>query len=130
LGGRGRQISEFEASLVYRVSSRTVRARQRNPFSKKQNQNETKQQQQQKKTFPHKIVCPLNTNSTLPHVPKQLPSYILSMNLTAQEPRINETILYVSFETWLDSLVLSPRLILGREHVRIFQDRVSLCILD
>jgi hypothetical protein len=23
LGGRGRQISEFEASLVYRVSSRT-----------------------------------------------------------------------------------------------------------
>jgi hypothetical protein len=27
LGGRGRQISEFEASLVYRVSSRTARAR-------------------------------------------------------------------------------------------------------
>jgi hypothetical protein len=26
LGGRGRQISEFEASLVYRVSSRTARA--------------------------------------------------------------------------------------------------------
>jgi hypothetical protein len=34
LGGRGRQISEFEASLVYRVSSRTVRAIQRNPVSK------------------------------------------------------------------------------------------------
>jgi hypothetical protein len=31
LGGRGRQISEFEASLVYRVSSRTARAIQRNP---------------------------------------------------------------------------------------------------
>jgi hypothetical protein len=31
LGGRGRQISEFEASLVYRVSSRTARATQRNP---------------------------------------------------------------------------------------------------
>ena len=29
LGGRGRQISEFEASLVYRVSSRTARAIQR-----------------------------------------------------------------------------------------------------
>jgi hypothetical protein len=29
-GGRGRQISEFEASLVYRVSSRTARATQRN----------------------------------------------------------------------------------------------------
>jgi hypothetical protein len=35
LGGRGRPISEFEASLVYRVSSRTVRATQRNPVSKK-----------------------------------------------------------------------------------------------
>jgi hypothetical protein len=27
--------SEFEASLVYKVSSRTARARQRNPVSKK-----------------------------------------------------------------------------------------------
>jgi hypothetical protein len=35
LGGRGRQISEFKASLVYRVSSRTVRATHRNPVSKK-----------------------------------------------------------------------------------------------
>jgi hypothetical protein len=36
LGGRGRQISEFEASLVYRVSSRTARAIQRHPVSKNQ----------------------------------------------------------------------------------------------
>jgi hypothetical protein len=36
LGGRDRQISEFEASLVYRVSSRADRAIQRNPVSKKQ----------------------------------------------------------------------------------------------
>jgi hypothetical protein len=35
-GGRGRQISEFEASLVYKVSSRTVRAIQRNPTWKNQ----------------------------------------------------------------------------------------------
>jgi hypothetical protein len=35
LGGRGRQISEFEASLVYRVSSRTARAIQRNPVLEK-----------------------------------------------------------------------------------------------
>jgi hypothetical protein len=42
LGGRGRQISEFEASLVYKVSSRTARATQKNPISK--------QQQQQQKT--------------------------------------------------------------------------------
>jgi hypothetical protein len=36
LKGRGssRWISEFEASLVYRVSSRTARAAQRNPVSK------------------------------------------------------------------------------------------------
>jgi hypothetical protein len=34
LGGRGRWISEFEASLVYRVSSRTARAILRNPVSK------------------------------------------------------------------------------------------------
>jgi hypothetical protein len=34
LGGRGRLISEFEASLVYKVSSRTARAIQRNPVSK------------------------------------------------------------------------------------------------
>jgi hypothetical protein len=33
-GSRGRQISEFEASPVYKVSSRTARAIQRNPVSK------------------------------------------------------------------------------------------------
>jgi hypothetical protein len=33
LGGRGRWISEFEASLVYKVSSRTARATQRNSVS-------------------------------------------------------------------------------------------------
>jgi hypothetical protein len=39
LGGRGRQISEFKASLVYKVSSRsarTARVIQRNPVLKKQ----------------------------------------------------------------------------------------------
>jgi hypothetical protein len=39
LGGRGRQISEFEASLVYTVSSRTARATQRNPVLKKKKKN-------------------------------------------------------------------------------------------
>jgi hypothetical protein len=42
-GGRGRQISEFEASLVYKVSSRTARAAQRNPVSKKTNKTKNKQ---------------------------------------------------------------------------------------
>jgi hypothetical protein len=42
LGGRGRRISGFEASLVYRVSSRTARATQRNPVSKNQNKQTNK----------------------------------------------------------------------------------------
>jgi hypothetical protein len=33
--GRGRRISELEDSLVWKVSSRTARAIQRNPVSKK-----------------------------------------------------------------------------------------------
>jgi hypothetical protein len=42
MAGRGRQISEFKASLVYRVSSRTARVTQRNPVSKKQNKQTNK----------------------------------------------------------------------------------------
>ena len=37
------QVSEFEASLVYRVSSRTAKATQRNPVAK---QNKTKKNKQ------------------------------------------------------------------------------------
>jgi hypothetical protein len=48
LGGRGRQISEFKASLVYRVSSRTARAIHRNPVLEKnkktKKQNKTNKQ--------------------------------------------------------------------------------------
>jgi hypothetical protein len=52
LGGRGRQTSEFEASLVYRVSSRTARATQRtkkqtNKQKKKENPQNQKQMQMQ-----------------------------------------------------------------------------------
>jgi hypothetical protein len=46
MGGRGRQISEFEANLVYRVSSRTARDTQRKPLSKNR---KTKQNKQTKK---------------------------------------------------------------------------------
>jgi hypothetical protein len=42
MGGKGRRISEFEASLVYRVSSRTARATQRNPVSKQTNKQTNK----------------------------------------------------------------------------------------
>jgi hypothetical protein len=47
LGGKGRWISEFQASLVYRVSSRTARATQRNPVSKTQ-KTKTKTKQNKK----------------------------------------------------------------------------------
>jgi hypothetical protein len=36
---KGRQISEFEASLVYKVSARTARATQRNHVLKKKQKN-------------------------------------------------------------------------------------------
>ena len=49
LGVRGRQISEFEASLNYRVSSRTARAIQRNPVSKKLNQKERERERKRER---------------------------------------------------------------------------------
>jgi hypothetical protein len=48
LGGRGRQISEFEASLVYKVSSRTARAIQRNLVSKKKKKKKKKKKNKKK----------------------------------------------------------------------------------
>jgi hypothetical protein len=42
LGGRGRGISEFEASLAYKMSSRIARAIQRNPVSKKKRKKKKK----------------------------------------------------------------------------------------
>jgi hypothetical protein len=49
LGGKGRQISEFEASLFYKVSSRTARATQRNPVSKNKKTKKQKTNKQTKK---------------------------------------------------------------------------------
>jgi hypothetical protein len=55
LGGRGKWIPEFEASLVYKASSRTARATQRNPVSKKNKNKKTKKTNKQtKKPKPHK----------------------------------------------------------------------------
>jgi hypothetical protein len=48
LGGRGRWISEFEASLVYRVSSRTARAIQKNPVLENKTNKQTNKQTNQK----------------------------------------------------------------------------------
>jgi hypothetical protein len=52
LGGRGRRISEFEASLVYKVSSRTARAIQRNPVSKNQKKKEEEKEKEKKRKIP------------------------------------------------------------------------------
>jgi hypothetical protein len=53
LGVRGRWISEFEASLIYRVSSRTARTAQRNPVLKKnKNKNKIKQLAMGSNSFP------------------------------------------------------------------------------
>jgi hypothetical protein len=55
LGDRSRQISEFEASLVYRVSSRIARATQRKPVSNKTKQNKTKQNKTKPKNQKKKL---------------------------------------------------------------------------
>ena len=47
-GGRGRQISEFEASLVYRVSSRTAGGYTEKPCLKKTKSKKQKQTKQNK----------------------------------------------------------------------------------
>jgi hypothetical protein len=43
---KGRQISEFKDSLVYRVSSRTARTTQRNPVSEKKKKKSSQKTQQ------------------------------------------------------------------------------------
>ena len=46
MGGRGRQVSEFEASLVYRANARTARVTQRNPVSKKTKKNKEEEEEE------------------------------------------------------------------------------------
>jgi hypothetical protein len=52
LGGTGRQISEFKASLVYKVSSRTARATEK-PLSRRKSK---KKRKRKKKEFIHKSI--------------------------------------------------------------------------
>jgi hypothetical protein len=49
LGGRSRRISEFKASLVYRVSSRTVSTIQSNPVSRKRKKKKKEKEEKEKK---------------------------------------------------------------------------------
>jgi hypothetical protein len=59
LGGRGRWISEFEDSLVYRGNSMTARVTQRNPVLKKQTNKQTNKNKQTKKEGNKVLVtCP------------------------------------------------------------------------
>jgi hypothetical protein len=60
LGGRGRWISEFEASLVYRVSSRTTRATQRNPVSKNQKKKKKRREEKRREKIPQSRICHLH----------------------------------------------------------------------
>jgi hypothetical protein len=46
-------MSEFEASLVYKVSSRTARATQRNPVSNKNKNKKTKKQKNKNLVYPY-----------------------------------------------------------------------------
>jgi hypothetical protein len=48
-GGRGRRISEFEASQFYKVSSRTAKATQRNRVSKNQKKKKKKKKKEKRK---------------------------------------------------------------------------------
>jgi hypothetical protein len=67
LGGRGRRISEFEASLVYRVGSRTARAIQRNPVSKNK---KTKKERKQK------VQCYPQLHNEFKHMSTERPCFI------------------------------------------------------
>jgi hypothetical protein len=76
LSGRGRHISEFEASLVYRVSSRTARAIQRNPVSK--NQEKKWKETKERKYFPY---TEENQLLRLALVPRLLPLFSITVLL-------------------------------------------------
>jgi hypothetical protein len=55
LRGGGRRISEFKAGLVYRVSSRTARAIQRNPVPWEKKKTKQKTTKKKKKTKKEKV---------------------------------------------------------------------------
>jgi hypothetical protein len=63
LGGRGRQISEFKVSLVYKVSSRTARATQRNTVSKNQKKKKNKNKNKKKNYYHFTFLVLMATNS-------------------------------------------------------------------
>jgi hypothetical protein len=93
LGGRGRWISEFEASLVYRVSSRTARATQRNPVSEKQKktnkqkQTKTKNKQKPKTKQQNKTKPQLPSKKRINHMEIECISQLSGCKLELTESR-------------------------------------------
>jgi hypothetical protein len=66
VGGRGRRISEFEASLVYRVSSRTAKATQRNPVSEEEKKKKRKEKKRKEKKRKEKKRKGVHTKQSMP----------------------------------------------------------------
>jgi hypothetical protein len=79
LGGRGRQISEFEASLVYKMSSRKARAIQRNPVSK------TKKKRKERKKKRKKKERKKQTGECLIFITQNLKGKHVCLNCSTQE---------------------------------------------
>jgi cytoskeletal protein RodZ len=79
LGVRGRQISEFEASLVYGVSSRTARAAHRNQSQKKKKKKrkkEKKKEKKRKKERKKRIVLVVKYSNTHSYFLSYMPFYL------------------------------------------------------
>jgi hypothetical protein len=55
LGGRGRWISEFEASLVYKVSSRTAELYRETLSQKPKKKKKKKKKRKKKRNHPQKL---------------------------------------------------------------------------
>jgi hypothetical protein len=88
LGGRGRRIYEFEASLVYRVSFSTARATQRNPVLNKQktkNKTQAKQNKTKQNTVLRKIFEPIAYCSGL-----SLPRPVASISVALDNPLLSK----------------------------------------
>jgi hypothetical protein len=97
LGGRGRQISEFKDSLVYRVSSRTARAIQRNPVSKKQRERERERERgkerkgKERKGKKRNVFCPYR--NTMVHGKQTFKYFPI---VTSQHVRIKLVCLFIA----------------------------------
>jgi hypothetical protein len=74
---RGRWISEFKASLVYKVSSRTAMAIQRNPVLKNKNKNKNKTKQSLYPYLSTGVISP----ETMFYVQDSYPEEAFSMNV-------------------------------------------------